>query len=468
MMRALPRRDWTSIAMAAAAVVVVAGALRAVLSSRLAATSTDLLPLTDETVASSSGDWSQYRYDVSGTGVNPGGGISLANVSQLQRRWTASGGFVAGAAIVGDTVYVPRHAGLAAYNLRTGTQLWYFADLPNRFGSIFSAVSVDAAAHSAYYGTPDGFVYAVDIRTGQGLWHTQLGDPARGAFIWDAPLLVNGRVYVGLASHAYEDTPCVRGAVFALNPQTGAIEWTQYMVPAGTLGAGIWSSLTAMPTLHAIVATTGDPCSTKAITNRADSIVALDWNTGAVIWTYTAIASDPCDCDFGEGAVSFAYGGQRYVVAGSKDGIVYGLALSRTGTSVKLAWSSRISGAGYLGTGGIYEPPAYSNGLIYVAGGPTIDGVCTGGALWALQAQTGVPVWRHCTSGQVVSAAAISGGVLFVAQRNAVVGYDKQNGRIVWRGAYAGDVYGGIALARGFLVVPTVGAGLLSFSLPGA
>ncbi|HLJ81678.1 MAG TPA: PQQ-binding-like beta-propeller repeat protein, partial [Ktedonobacterales bacterium] len=459
-MRILSRRVWTGtgVAMAAAAVVILAGALSAALSLRPGAASAGL-PSNSRTATASQGDWSQYRYDVFGTGVNPAGGISLANAAQLQSRWTATTGpFVAGAAIVGDVVYAPKGAGLAAYNLHTGQQLWYFSDLPNHYGGVFSAVSVDAATHSAYYGTPDGFVYAVDISTGQGLWHTQLGDPAHGAFIWDAPLLVNGKVYIGLASQ--EDSPCVRSAVFALDPRTGAIEWTHYTAPAGTLGGGVWSSLTANPALHDVIATTGNPCPIGPTQDDEDAIVALDWNTGALDWRYTVIARDNCDCDFGEGAVSYTYGGQSYIVAGNKDGIIYALALSPSGTSVKLAWSTRISGAGYLGSAGIYQPPTYSDGLVFVAGGPTTDGACVGGALWALQAQTGAPVWRQCTSSQVVSAGAISGGVLFVAQRNVIVGYDTRNGQVVWHAAYTGDVYGGIALARGFLIVPTLASGL--------
>ena len=465
-MRGVSRRVGTEIALTAAAVVIVMGVLHAALSLQPSAGSTDLPSDSGAVSVPSSGDWSQYRYDVSGTGVNPTGGISLSNVSQLQSRWKIPGGpFVAGAAIVGDVVYVPRKAGLAAYNLHTGTQLWYFADLPNHYGGVFSAVSVDDATHSAYYGTPDGYVYAVDIRTGQGLWHTSLGDPAHGAFIWDAPLLANGKVYVGLASQ--EDSPCVRGAVFALDPQTGAIEWTQYTAPAGTLGGGVWSSITANLAAHAVIATTGNPCPVGTTQDKEDAIVALDWNTGALLWKYDTIARDTCDCDFGEGAVSFTYAGQGYVVAGNKAGIVYAITPPASGTGAKLAWSTRITGAGYLNFAGIYEPPAYSDGLVYIAGGPTIDGACTGGALWALQAQTGVPVWRQCTAGQVVSAAAMSGGVLFVAERGGVIGYNARDGRIVWHGTYFGDAYGGVALARGFLVVPSVAGGLLCFSLAG-
>ena len=468
-MRILSRRAWPGVAVAMACFIIAAGALSAALSlRRTTAPFLGANPGSETTApASSRDDWTQYRYDIYGTGVNPNGSISRTNAAQLQSRWTyRPGPFVAGAAIVGDVVYAPQGAGLAAFDLRTGTELWHFKDLPNRYGGVFSAVTVEPSTHIAYYGTPDGLVYAVDVRTGQGLWHTQLGDPAKGAFIWDAPLLVNGKLYIGLASH--QDSPCIRGAVFALDPNSGAIEWTRYIAPEGTLGGGVWSSITANPAMHAVIVTTGNPCPFGPTQALEDAILALDWNTGTVLWSYNAVAKDNCDCDFGEGAESYTYQGQSYIVAGNKGGVVYALTPTASGGGVRLAWSTRITGAGYLGTAGIYEPPAYSNGIVYAAGGPTLDGACGGGAIWALQAQTGVPIWRQCTSGQVVSAGAISGGVLFVAQRNQIDGYDAQTGSIVWKSSYTGDVYGGIALARGFLVVPTVADGLHCYSLPSA
>lgn len=465
-MRILSRRTWSGIAMAAACAIIAAGFLSSALSLRHGmADSGGKRPSPTATAGSS--DWTQYRYDIYGTGDNPQGGISRANVSQLQSRWTYTPGpFVAGAAIAGDVVYAPRGAGLSAFDLRTGKELWHFDDLPNKYGGVFSAVTVDPVAHIAYYGTPDGFVYAVDTIEGLGLWHTRLGDPAKGAFIWDAPLLVNGKVYIGLASH--EDSPCVRGGVFALDPQTGAIEWTRYTAPEGTLGGGVWSSITANPALHAVLVTTGNPCPGGPTRDLEDAIIALDWNTGAVLWRYNTVARDTCDCDFGEGATSFAYEGRTYIVAGNKAGMVFAVSPSASGRSVNLAWSMRITGAGFLGAAGIFEPPAYSHGLVYVAGGPTLDGVCKRGALWALQAQTGAPVWRQCTAGQVVSAAALSGGVLFVAQRSVVVGYNARTGSTLWKSTYSGDAYGGVALAHGFLIVPTVADGLRCYGLPDA
>jgi hypothetical protein len=44
----------------------------------------------------------------------------------------------------------------------------------------------------------------------------------------------HGKLYLGLASH--NDNPCVRGAVFALDPKDGHSIWAYYTVDANHLG----------------------------------------------------------------------------------------------------------------------------------------------------------------------------------------------------------------------------------------
>src|SRR5207249_4196610 len=119
---------------------------------------------------------------------------------------------------------------------------------------------------------------AINALNGTEVWETPLGDAKQGAYIWSSPLLINGKVYVGLASH--NDAPCVRGAVFALDPATGRTIWVHYMVPAGKLGGTVWSSLIARPQAHEVVATTGNPCPWGNGFAQVDSFVAMDWDTG--------------------------------------------------------------------------------------------------------------------------------------------------------------------------------------------
>jgi outer membrane protein assembly factor BamB len=410
-------------------------------------------------------DWTQYRYDEFGTGFNPEGSLFSGNVARLTRRWVISGyaAFEATPAVADGVIYTTNGNSLYAFDLRTGKALWHHDGIPQRIGTINSSVAVDPTAHLAYYGTPDARVYAVDIRTGKRAWVTQLST-APGAFVWSSPLLVNGKVYVGLASH--DDNPCVRGAVFALDASVGTIRWVHYTAAQGELGGGVWSSLAADPDHHEVIATTGNPCPDGPSDVQQDSIIGIDWNTGATTWQYTAIPIDQCDCDFGQGPVAFTYQGRGYVVAGNKFGAVYGLRRSAAGDA-RLAWSVRITGSGFVGRGGIFEPPTYGGGLVYISGGPTLDGRCAQGAVWAFRPDSGEVAWRACTKGQVISPAALVRDTLFVAQQGVLVIYEASTGHTLANLPYDGSVWGGVAVAHGYVLVGTVSGKLYCYTVPG-
>jgi glucose dehydrogenase len=421
-------------------------------------------------------DWTTYRADIYGTGANTDGQITAANVAKLKTRWVNT--YVPGyhpfestPAELDGVVYVTAGHSFHAIDFHTGKALWNFNDVGKEDGTLFSSVAIDSKTRLAYYGSPDGRIYAVNTVTHQGAWNVQL-DKSKGAFTWSSPLLANGKVYVGLASH--DDNPCVRGAVFALDPITGTTLWTHYMVPAGTLGGSVWSSLSADPAEHAIIATTGNPCDEPpgsvqgGISDaQQDAILALDWNTGATLWQYTAIVNDQCDCDFGQGPVTFTTGGKTYIVAGNKAGIVYALnPPSQPHGKPHLVWQRQITPAGYLGSGGIFSPPTYANGVVYFAGGPTVDGACGRGAVWALSAVSGAVLWRQCTVAQVVGAASISSGVLFVAQQDILVAYSATTGHVLWKASQPGPAWGGVSIARGSVMSASVAGKLYCYSIP--
>ncbi len=435
-----------------------------------ASTPTPTIELTPDTNTAPSilpdgNDWTQYRFDLAGTGVNPESSFSSKNASLLRPRWVDHHfqAFESTPAESNGIVYIANGNSLYAFDLLTGSQVWRFDDIPQHNATISSSVAVDPEAGLAYYGTPDARVYAVHTRDGTQAWMTQLGDPAHGAFIWSSPLVVNHRVYIGLASK--QDSPCVRGGVFALDAATGHIVWKHYMVPAGRLGGSVWSSLIAVPGKAELIATTGNPCPAGPSDAQQDAIVALNWNTGATLWQYTAVGYDDCDCDFGEGAVDFTYQGREYVVAGNKNGTVYAVTPTSHGT-VALDWSKQITTPGFLGEGGIFEPPTYSNGLLFVAGGPPLDGSCQRGKLYALRPNSGAIVWSTCTSGQVVSPASATGDVLFVAQLDVLVAYQATTGRELWRAPQPGQAWGGVTIARQSVIVGTVSGALYCYSVP--
>jgi outer membrane protein assembly factor BamB len=417
-------------------------------------------------------DWLEYRGDAQASGVTTDPFITPSNVASMTQVWTGPGHqtYMGGVAIVGSTVYAGNGNTFYAHDLLTGTQLWSSPDIPQTYNDVSSSIAVDPQLGLAFYGAPDSRVYAINIHTGQRAWVTTLDDPSkRGPDVWSSPLIVNNHVYIGLAS--VDDTPCVRGGVFALDERTGSISWVNYTIRAGRTGGGVWSSVSADTDAQEILATTGNPCPIGDVNptiDETDSFLAIDWNTGQTLWQYTAFGNDSCDCDFGQGPVGFTYQGKNEVVGGNKNGFVYALQqpATRSGTPT-LLWKIQISNMGYYGEGGIYEPPTYANGVVYIAGGPKRDGVCTQGSLNAIRVTDGAVLWRDCTSGQVASASIIDNGILFVAQYNMVVGYDLTNGATLWHASYQSPVWGGLALGHGHLVVPLVKGHLICFAIPG-
>ena len=360
--------------------------------------------------------------------------------------------------------------------MKTGKFLWRYDDNPpNKLPQISSSVAIDPATEIAYFGTPDARVVAVNLTSHQLAWQVSLGNADQGAYIWSSPLLANGKLYIGLASH--DDHPCVRGGAFALDSATGHTLWVHYMVAATRLGGGVWSSINADPDEHAVIVTTGNPCDGSESVDvqggqtRADenAIIALNWDTGATLWRFTAISNDVGqDLDFGEGPAIFTYQGHKYVVAGNKQGVVYAVTPPTAGGSPRLAWSRTISMPGALPSGGIFTPATYRNGVLFIAGGPTPDGSCKQGALFALKADTGAVLWKQCTAGQVVSPPSSTGDVVFVGEHMSVVAYAAATGKVVWHSDINGDVYGGVSVAHGYVLLGSVtGASrLYCFALP--
>lgn len=411
-------------------------------------------------------DWAQYRYDFVGTGVNPEDSISSSNGAQLRSAWVHDNKgrpYESSPAIVNGVIYIPSANTLSAYDLRTGAILWTFKGIEPALGAVNSSVAVDSALHLAYYGAPNGYVYAVDTRTGRSIWVTRIGDPDQGAYVWSTPFLAHGNVYIGLASR--NDKPCVRGAVVALDAANGITRWTHYTALSNELGGGVWSSVVADPDDHAILATTGNPCTTIFSTYQQDSIVAMDWDTGETLWKYTALETDNCDCDFGAGPVVYTIKGQKYIVAGNKHGTLYGLA--RTPNGVRLAWSIRFAEDEYPNRGGIFQPPAYKDGILYAASGYLLDGSC-GGAVWAVRGDTGAIVWKKCTHRRAISPGAISGDLLFVAQPGELDAYDLKTGEIRWHAPVPGEIWGGTAISRGYVVQGSVSGKLYCFTVNSA
>ena len=78
---------------------------------------------------------------------------------------------------------------------------------------------------------------ALDAKTGKVAWEAKIEDWKQGYYMTMAPLVVKGKVLVGVAGGEFG----VRGFVQAFDAQTGKSAWKTYTVPApGEPGSDTW------------------------------------------------------------------------------------------------------------------------------------------------------------------------------------------------------------------------------------
>src|ERR1700689_2380708 len=83
-------------------------------------------------------------------------------------------------------------------------------------------------------GTQDGFLYALDAKTGAPLWVRQVADWRLGEGIGAAPIVLDDIVYVAKAGGDWG----IRGQMMAFNVRDGSLAWKFDLIPkSGEPGA---------------------------------------------------------------------------------------------------------------------------------------------------------------------------------------------------------------------------------------
>jgi outer membrane protein assembly factor BamB len=457
-------------------------------------------------------DWPTYGFDLTRNRFNPiEGSINDTTASRLAVRWFFSTGSGTGAvsaspSVVDGVVYVGSWNGnMYALDASSGQPLWTFnindpnPGARNGFPGIQSSAAV--ANGIVYFGAADANVYALDARTGTLVWKTSLGDPdIEGAHVWSSPAVFNGKVYVGKSSHL--DFPCVRGAVVALDAATGAEVWRFEPLPervcsnnaqqpcavdtdcgAGTcelflvcrsgsgeqpqdqrctsdadcmapdtcqppLGGGMTSSPAIDAARGAVYVSVGD-CVGHGATGFAESMLALDADTGALRWAFKPIPSgDLADLDFVASPNLFALPtgtSQAVVGAGNKNGTYYTVDRD-TGA---LVWEQPVVAGGFLGGFNASTGAAFGNIYASTATGPP--------HLFALAAANGATSWQ-CPSADcnVLSFGppGIAAGVVIMGDSAGTLrAFDAATGTIRSRMALGGGISSGPAIVNDMVII---------------
>ena len=258
--------------------------------------------------------------------------INTNTASSLKLLWSfaTKGDISATPTVEPGGLYVPDWAGyLYKINPATGALIWSesistYTGLPGQSRTspaIGTDVIVigDQEAHSTG-SNPGARVIAVNKTTGALAWVT-IVDSDPWAEVMGSPVINGNLVYVGTASWDEGEagsnpnyTPTFRGSMTALNINTGAIVWKFYTVPTGYTGGAVPGNNAVVWTPDSLlifgtgnnysVPASVEPCVAAAGSNWSaqvaclspadyvDSLVAVNMNTGALVWSRRMSGAD--------------------------------------------------------------------------------------------------------------------------------------------------------------------------------
>jgi PQQ-dependent dehydrogenase (methanol/ethanol family) len=179
--------------------------------------------------------WVMASRDYANTRFSPLDQINASNVGKLQVAWTFSTGVPRGQEaaplIIGDTMYVisPFPNKVFALDATTGDLKWTY--VPDQTRAAQGVACCDVVTRGIAYDngriflvTLDNHVIALDAKTGFEQWAAKTGDINLGETTTSAPLVVKGKVFVGISGGELG----IRGRITALDEKTGKIDYIAY------------------------------------------------------------------------------------------------------------------------------------------------------------------------------------------------------------------------------------------------
>ena len=265
-------------------------------------------------------NWLTYSGNYLGHRYSPLAQLTPANVANLRVKWAYQfpNPRTEVSPIVADGVmYVTGPNTAAALDVHTGRELWTWQrPIPKDYQSIgFGQVNRGAAILDGrlFVATLDCYLVALDIKSGQERWSTQVADYKPGYSMTLAPLAIRDRVVIGVSG----GEAGIRGFIDAYDARTGVRSWRFWTIPAPgepghetwktdawkTGGGSTWVTGSYDPDLNLIYWGIGNPSPDWNPDSRPGdnlytcSLVALDGTTGALKWHFQFTPHDSHDWD---------------------------------------------------------------------------------------------------------------------------------------------------------------------------
>ncbi len=293
---------------------------------------------------------------------------------------------------------------------------------------------------SVFIGSTNGKVYAIGLCDGQQKWVFDSQDDIEAP-----PLLLNETVFIGNLS----------GDFFAIDARTGKEKWRAH-TGGNIMGSANWAS----------VSMNGE---TLVIVGSYDTkMYAFDAETGALKWTYEtgyyingAPATDGGNVVFGgcdrmlhivsvtngvkRGAVdtgSYIAGSAALVEGRAYVGNYEGKLVCIHIAGQKIVWEYKNG----ENPGGFFSSPAIGKKRIYIGSRDRF--------LHCIDRETGIPLWKFRTRGDVDSSPVIAGDKLLLGSTDGrLYMIDCETGKEIWSYEIGASITGSPAVIDGMVVI---------------
>jgi outer membrane protein assembly factor BamB len=267
------------------------------------------------------------------------------------------------------------------------------------------------AYNALYFASNKGILFAIDAKTGRGLWHFTSHRCAAASPAVDKHVVFETFLNPPPCNSTRTDQD---GLLVALDAKTGKVRWKR------TIGPSESSPVVANGLVY--------------VGDWQNRVYAVDENTGKLRWTFKTDGKV-------KGAVAIS--GRRLYV-GSYDGHVYAL-YARTGNLIwKASGQARLSGSGEF-----YSTPAAAYGRVYIGS--------TDGKVYSFGADSGKLRWSQSTGGYVYGSPAVwRQRILIGSYSGKFFALDAATGDVKWQFQANGPISGSATVLHGIVYFATL------------
>jgi alcohol dehydrogenase (cytochrome c) len=399
-----------------------------------------------------------------------------------------------------------------AVDAKTGAKLWQHR-LPEGIMPCCDVVNRGAALYGdlVIFGTLDAQLVALDQNTGKVVWKEVLDDYKGGFSYTAAPIIAKGKVITGVSGGEFGivgrvdardaltgklvwSRPTVEGHMGKLNGQDNGISgnvnasWPGDLWKSG--GAATWLGGTYDADTNLIYIGTGNPAPWNSHLRPGDNLyscstVAIDADSGKIVWHYQNTPNDGWDYDGVNEFVTFDMDGKRVGGKADRNGFFY-VNDAKTGKLMnafpfvkKVTWAKSID----IATGRpVYDPanrpgdPSKSadgkKGEVIFAAPSFLGGKNQmpmafspdTGLFYVPANEWGMEIWNEPVAYKK-GAAYLGAGFTIKTVDDSYIGalraIDPKSGKIVWEYKNNAPLWGGVLTTKGGLVFTGTPEGFL-------